>query len=81
MTASATLAAPTTGVATIHKALGIAKKTSTGDAAAVATWDAAVDWAKVKDELERRGTTVKQLHHELAPEVNYLTFWRAVQRH
>lgn len=70
----------TVSLPTIHKALGIAKKATPGGAAVLVTWDTSIDWAKVKDELERRGTTVKQLHRELAPEVNYLTFWRAVQR-
>jgi transposase len=39
------------------------------------TWDAAVDWAVVGEEVAR-GTTIKQLHQERAPEVSYTRFRR-----
>jgi transposase len=39
------------------------------------TWDAAINWQAVGDEVAR-GTTIKQLHQETAPEVSYTRFRR-----
>ncbi len=39
------------------------------------TWDSAIDWQTVGDEVAR-GTTIKQLHQETAPEVSYTRFRR-----
>lgn len=47
---------------------------------AVVAWAADIDWEKVKAEITVRQVTVKQLHREMAPEVNYLRFWREVQK-
>lgn len=38
-----------------------------------------LDWEYIRDEVHKRGTTIKQLHRELAPEVPYLSFWRLVR--
>jgi transposase len=40
-----------------------------------ATWDAAVNWQAVGQEVAR-GATIKQLHQETAPEVSYTRFRR-----
>lgn len=40
-----------------------------------ADWDAAVDWQAVEAQVAS-GTTIKQLHRELAPEINYTRFRR-----
>ena len=44
-----------------------------------AGWWAAVDWDKVVAELRSKGTTVKQLHREVAPQVSYWCFWRQLR--
>lgn len=44
-------------------------------------WRAAVDWSKVIDEHARRGTPIKTLHREFAPEhVTYMVFWHEYRR-
>lgn len=40
---------------------------------------ARLDWEYVRDEVHKRGTTIKQLHRELAPEIPYLSFWRLIR--
>ncbi len=40
-------------------------------------WVGAVDWDYVRQEVYGKGTTIKQIHGEVAPEVAYLSFWRA----
>lgn len=42
-------------------------------------WLSSLDWSKISDEIHRRGTSIKQLHREMVPDVNYLAFWRAVR--
>jgi transposase len=44
-------------------------------AAAASEWDAAIDWEAAGNEVAK-GTTIKQLHQELAPEVTYTRFRR-----
>jgi hypothetical protein len=36
-----------------------------------------MDWDHVRQEVYGKGTTIKQIHQEVAPEVTYLSFWRA----
>jgi hypothetical protein len=45
--------------------------------AAVASWVSGIDWEYVRQEVYGKGTTIKQIHLEVAPEVAYLSFWRA----
>jgi len=40
-------------------------------------WIDGVDWKYVRQEIYGKGTTIKQIHQEVAPEVTYLSFWRA----
>ena len=42
-----------------------------------APWVRAIDWEYVQREVYGRGTTIKQVHREVAPEVPYVRFWRA----
>ena len=42
-----------------------------------AAWIGAVDWDYVRKEVYGGGTTIKQIHAEVAPEVSYINFWRA----
>jgi transposase len=44
-----------------------------------ASWDAAIDWQAVTNEFAK-GTTIKQLHQEFAPEVSYTRFRRQMLR-
>jgi transposase len=48
-----------------------------GERSEPAPWTETVDWQYVRQEVHGRGTTVKQIHQEVAPEVTYLAFWRA----
>jgi transposase len=57
---------------TVRKFLGPATVASE-----VASWVAAVNWEYVRQEVYGKGATIKQIHQEVAPEVTYLTFWRA----
>jgi transposase len=41
-----------------------------------AAWIQEVDWEYVRKEVYGKGTTIKQIHREVAPEVSYLSFWR-----
>src|SRR5689334_16739309 len=45
----------------------------TSTAAVHAEWVARMDWEKLRHEVCVRGTTVKQLHQEYAPELHYTT--------
>jgi len=47
------------------------------EAAEAATWVSGVDWTYVRQEVYGKGTTIKQIHREVAPEVRYVSFWRA----
>lgn len=40
-------------------------------------WVETVDWEYVRKEVYGKGTTVKQIQQEVAPEVGYVKFWRA----
>ena len=38
-------------------------------------WEAKIDWDYVRQEVYGKGTTVKQLGQEVAPEIAYVKFW------
>jgi transposase len=40
-------------------------------------WEEKVDWEYVRQEVYGKGTTVKQIQREVAPEIAYVKFWRA----
>jgi len=40
-------------------------------------WEETVDWEHVRQEVNGKGTTVKQIGREVAPEIEYVKFWRA----
>jgi transposase len=40
-------------------------------------WEAQIDWEYVRQEVAGRGTTIKQIGREVAPEIEYVKFWRA----
>jgi transposase len=40
-------------------------------------WDEKIDWDSVRQEVYGKGTTVKQIQQEVAPEIGYVKFWRA----
>jgi transposase len=40
-------------------------------------WIETVDWDYVRQEVYGKGTTVKQIQREVAPEIAYVKFWRA----
>jgi transposase len=40
-------------------------------------WEEEIDWDYVRQEVYGKGTTVKQIHQEVAPEIGYVKFWRA----
>jgi transposase len=44
-------------------------------------WVEAVNWEYVRQEVYGKGTTIKQIHREVAPEISYLQFWRALRDH
>lgn len=39
----------------------------------------AMNWDYVRQEVYGKGTTIKQIHREVPPEVAYLYFWRAIR--
>lgn len=41
------------------------------------SWIETVDWEYVRQEVYGKGTTVKQIQREVAPEIAYVKFWRA----
>jgi transposase len=43
----------------------------------LAAWIQAVSWEYVREEVYGKGTTIKQIHQEVAPTVSYVKFWRA----
>ena len=57
---------------TVRKTL----ETPAGEMSEAAGWIQAVDWEHVRKEVYGKGTTIKQIHREVAPEVSYLSFWR-----
>jgi len=64
---------------TVRKYLGGSATEAEGEAGEPTPWTEAVDWGYVRQEVYSKGTTVKQIHQEVAPEVTYLSFWRAFQ--
>lgn len=40
-------------------------------------WEEKIDWDYVRQEVYGKGTTVKQIGQEVAPEIAYVKFWRA----
>ena len=40
-------------------------------------WEETVNWEHVRQEVNGKGTTVKQIGREVAPEIEYVKFWRA----
>lgn len=44
-------------------------------------WEAQIDWDYVREEVAARGTTIKQIGREVAPEIEYVKFWRAYWEH
>ena len=40
-------------------------------------WEEKIDWEYVRQEVNGKGTTVKQIGREVAPEIEYVKFWRA----
>ena len=39
-------------------------------------WEDKIDWDYVRQEVYGKGTTVKQIGQEVAPEIGYVKFWR-----
>jgi Homeodomain-like domain-containing protein len=39
-------------------------------------WEEKIDWDYVRQEVYAKGTTVKQIGQEVAPEIAYVKFWR-----
>jgi transposase len=39
-------------------------------------WEEKIDWDYIRQEVYGKGTTVKQIHQEVAPEIGYVKFWR-----
>lgn len=58
---------------TVRKFLG----SPATEATEPASWVAGVNWDYIRQEVYGKGTTIKQIHQEVAPEVLYLSFWRA----
>ena len=40
-------------------------------------WEEKIDWDYVREEVYAKGSTVKQIGREVAPEIAYVAFWRA----
>jgi transposase len=40
-------------------------------------WQEEINWEHVGEEVNGRGTTIKQIGREVAPEIEYVKFWRA----
>jgi transposase len=40
-------------------------------------WEGEIDWEYVRQEVNGNGTTIKQIGREVAPEIEYVKFWRA----
>jgi transposase len=40
-------------------------------------WEDQIDWEYVRQEVGAKGTTIKQIGREVAPEIEYVKFWRA----
>ena len=57
---------------TVRKILGI----TVAEATEPQPWIGAVNWDYVRQEVYGKGTTVKQIQREVAPEIAYVKFWR-----
>ena len=57
---------------TVRRILGI----TVAEATEPEPWIGAVDWDYVRQEVYGKGTTVKQIQREVAPEIAYVKFWR-----
>jgi len=57
---------------TVRRILGTAVVQSSEPA----DWMGAVDWEYVRQEVYGKGTTVKQIQREVAPDIAYVKFWR-----
>lgn len=57
---------------TVRKILGI----TVAESSEPAPWIGTVDWEYVRQEVYGKGTTVKQIQREVAPEIAYVKFWR-----
>jgi transposase len=40
-------------------------------------WQDEIDWEYVRQEVSGKGTTIKQIGREVAPQIEYVKFWRA----
>jgi transposase len=40
-------------------------------------WEEKIDWEHVRQEVNGKGTTIKQIGREVASEIEYVKFWRA----
>jgi transposase len=58
---------------TVRRILGMAAAESSEPA----NWIEALDWDYIGQEVYGKGTTVKQIGQEVAPELSYVKFWRA----
>jgi transposase len=58
---------------TVRRILGIAVVQSSE----LPEWIGAVDWEYVRQEIYGKGTTIKQIQREVAPDIAYVKFWRA----
>lgn len=63
---------------TVRKFLGITDTPSNTADAAEESWMAKVSWEHVREEIGK-GCTIKQIHREVAAEIQYLSFWRALR--
>jgi transposase len=43
-------------------------------------WEEQIDWDSVRQEVYGKGTTVKQIGQEVAPEIPYVKFWRVFRK-
>jgi transposase len=57
---------------TVRRILGI----TVAESSEPPPWIGAVDWDYVRQEVYGKGTTVKQIQREVAPEIAYVKFWR-----
>ena len=51
-------------------------ETTVQPAAESSSWMETVDWENVRQEVYGKGTTVKQIQREVAPDIAYVKFWR-----
>ena len=57
------------------------RKINSVEAAEDLGWQSRIDWEKIFDERSRRGTSIKVLHREFAPDdVTYMVFWHEYRK-